>query len=439
MRAHGAKVTDIVVLVVSAAGGVQPQTVEAINHAKAANVPMIVAINKIDLPNANPRKVMQDLAAYDLVPEEWGGKTVMLEISAKKGINLDKLLDLIILQAELMELKGNPARKGKAIVIEARRDSKKGNLATVINVAGVIKVGDPFIVGAAYGKIRAMITDKGERIQNIGLSCPAEILGITGELPQAGDILRVMESEKEARRIAEKRQLLRKQETFSHQKQVSLLSLKSQIDRNMVKTLNIILKTDVYGSLQALKDSLEKLSIAEVGVNILHAGVGNIAESDLLLAKASNAIIFGFHVDMEPKIAEQSKKEGIEIRLYKVIYDLLEDVKAAMSGMLEPEIVESVTGRAEIKQVFELRTGRVAGSQIREGRITRNQEVKILRSGEVVGTGKVSGLKRFKEDVKQVDKGLECGILIEGYRDFQVGDIIEGIVKEQKIRRLSDV
>ena len=437
MRAHGVKVTDIVILVVSATDGVKPQTVEAINHAKAAGVPLIVAINKIDLPTANPQGIIQKLSEHDVLGEDWGGKTIMVEISAKKRLNLDKLLDMVLLQSEMMELKGNPNRSGKAVVIEAKLDQKRGNVATIIDIAGTIKVGDPFVMGTAYGKIRALRSDTDEQLSSISPSLPAEILGITGHLPQAGDVLRVMKTEKEARRIAEKRKLVKKEESFIHQKHVSLLSLKSQVEQHLLKTLNIILKTDVYGSLQAIKDSLERLGTKEVTIHILHSGVGNIVESDLLLAKASNAIIMGFHVNADSQVLEQAAVSGIEIRTYKVIYELLEDVTASMSGLLEPEIVEVTTGKAEVRQIFDLSSGKVAGSIVKEGKIKRNQEMRLLRAENIIWNGKISGLKRFKEDVKEVDKGIECGILMEGCRDFQIGDIIEAINKEERIRRLT--
>ena len=438
MRAHGVKVTDIVILVVSAADGVKPQTVEAINHAKAAGVPIIVAINKIDLPTSDPKKIIQELSSYELIPEDWGGKTIMVEISAKKKLNLDKLLDMVILQSEMMELKGNPNKAGKAIVIETKLDPKRGNLATIVNIGGTIKPGDAFIVGTTYGKIRAMKDDNSKILNSTTPSYPCEILGITGHLPHAGDMLTVMESEKDARRISEKRKQIKKEESFIHQKHVSLLSLKSQVEQHLLKTLNIVLKTDMFGSMQAIKDSLERLSTPEVAIHILHSGIGHIVESDLLLAKASNAIIMGFHVKADSQIIEKAKVEGIEIRTYKIIYELLEDVTASMSGLLEPEIVEVVTGKAEILQIFDLSSGRIAGSIVREGKIKRNQEMRLLRDGEVVSKGKISGLKRVKDDVKEVDKNIECGILTEGCKDFAVGDFIEAIIKEERVRRLTN-
>jgi translation initiation factor IF-2 len=438
MRAHGVKITDIVVLVVSAVDGVMPQTLEAINHAKAAGVPIIVAINKMDLPTANSQDIKQRLASIGLNPEDWGGTTPMVEISAKKRTNLDKLLEIVAIQAELLELKANPDKLGSGIVIESRLDSKKGIVATVIVESGVIKVGAPFVVGTSHGKVRALVNDRGERLDQIGPSEPAELLGIGGELPHAGDTIKIYETEKEARHVAEKRQLHKREESLIHQKHVSLLSLKSQVDMHLLKNLNVVLKTDVFGSLQAIKDSLEKLSNQEVAIRILHSGVGNITESDVLLAKASDAVIFGFHVDAEAKVKEEAKAAGVEIRTYQIIYDLIEDVKAAMSGLLEPDIVETVTGRAEIQQIFDLSSGKVAGSLVKDGKLVRNQPIRIMRGKEVAGTGKISGLKRFKEDVKEVEKGLECGILIEGLKDYRIGDIVEAVTREEKVRRIAN-
>ncbi len=437
MRAHGVKITDIVVLVVSAVDGVMPQTLEAINHAKAADAPIIVAINKIDLPTANTQQIKQQLSNHGLLPEDWGGKTPMVEVSAKKRLNLDKLMEIVSIQAELMELKANPDKPGQGIVIESRLDPKKGIVASVINVTGTIRIGDPFTVGAAHGKVRAMLDDRGNRLEELKPSQPAEILGISGEVPTAGDVLKVAENEKEARHVADKRKLNRREEALSHQKHVSLLSLKSQVDQKLLRNLNVVLKTDVFGSMQAIKDSLERLSTSEVAIQMLHTGIGNITESDVLLAKASSAVILGFHVDVDSKVEEAAKLAEVEIRNYKIIYDLLEDVRAAMSGLLAPEIVETVTGRAEIQQIFDLSSGKVAGSLVREGKLTRNQVVRLMRGKEAVGTGKISGLKRFKDDVKDVEKGIECGILLDGFKDFRVGDVVEAITKEERIRRLA--
>jgi translation initiation factor IF-2 len=338
----------------------------------------------------------------------------------------------------MMELKANPDKLGSGIVIESRLDSKKGVVATVIAESGTIKVGDPFVVGTSHGKVRALINDRGERLDKIGPSEPAELLGIGGQLPHAGDVFKIYATEKEARHVAEKRNLHKREESLIHQKHVSLLSLKSQVDQKLLKNLNVVLKTDVFGSLQAIKDSLEKLSTQEVAIRILHSGVGNITESDVLLAKASDAVIFGFHVESESKVKDAAKAAGVEIRTYQIIYDLIEDVKAAMSGLLEPEIVETVTGRAEIRQIFELSSGKVAGSQVKEGKLVRNQQIRIMRGTVAAGAGKISGLKRFKEDVKEVEKGLECGILIEGFGAYQIGDVVEAITREEKVRRITN-
>lgn len=436
MRARGAKVTDQVVLVVSATDGIMPQTIEAIDHAKAAGVPIIVAINKIDLPGANPQKIKQDLANIGLNPEEWGGKTIMVELSAKKNINIDKLLEMILLQAEILELRANPDRPGIGTILEAKLDPKRGSVATVLISTGSLKIGDSFVAGISHGKVRALVNDYGERIQSIGPSMPAEILGISGKPPQAGDILTVVESEKEAKHIAEKRKLAQREDSFAHQRHVSLLALKSQIQQKLLKELKIILKADVQGSIQAIRDSLEKLSTQEVGVLVIHSGAGNINESDILLAKASDAIILGFHVDTDQRAAEEADRSGVEIRRYEIIYDLLGDVTAAMSGLLEPEVVETVTGRAEIRQVFDLSSGKVAGTMVLEGKLLRGQPARILRKKEIVYRGRISTLKRFKEDVKEVEKGFDCGVTFDGFKDFQPGDLIEAVTKETKTRRL---
>ncbi|MCX7641485.1 MAG: translation initiation factor IF-2 [Elusimicrobiales bacterium] len=437
MRAQGVKITDIVVLVVSAVDGVMPQTIEAINHAKAANVPIIVAINKIDLPQANPNQIKQQLASYEIIPEDWGGKVPMVEISAKKKLNIDKLVDIILLQAEIMELKSNYEAKGTAVVVEAKKDSKRGVVATVVATRGKIKIGDSFVVGTDFGKVRALINDRGERLTEITPGIPAEILGINEEIPVPGDILKVVESEKIARQIAQDRKQLRK-DNILHQKNISLLSLKSQLDQKIIKKLNIIIKTDVYGSLQAIRDSLEKFSNTEVAIHILHTGIGDITESDVLLAKASNAIIFGFNIKASDEVREKAKILGVEIRIYKIIYELFDEMKAAINGMLEPEIVDMVIGKAEIKQIFEISVGKVCGCMVIDGKITRNSSAKIIRNGDIIGEGKIVGLKRFKDDVKEVDKGYECGIMVDGFKNFEVGDIIEAYVKEERVRRIDE-
>ena len=438
MRARGAQATDIVVLVVSATDGIMPQTIEAMEHAKAAGAPIIVAVNKIDLPGANVDRVKQDLAARGLVPEEWQGSTIYVEISAKKKINIDKLLEMIALQAEMMELKANPDRLGVGVILESKRDNKRGVVATVLVQKGTMKVGDPFIVGTSYGRIRALIDENGQRYQKIGPSVPAEILGINGEPPQVGDTLYIMESEKEARYAAEKRKLALKEDVNARRtKQVSLMNLrKDENGENTVKRLPIVLKADVQGSIEAIKDALLRIPSDEVELDIILSAPGNINESDILLAKASNAVVIGFHVDVEHKAQAEAEREGIEIRLYTIIFELLEDIKAAMEGLLEPDVVEVSLGKATIKKVMRLSSGIISGSLVESGKMVRGAEVKVLRGTEVVGTGKIGGLKRFKDDVKEVEKGFECGILVEGFKGVQEGDVIECIKHENVTRRI---
>lgn len=437
MRARGAQATDIVVLVVSATDGIMPQTIEAINHAQSAGAPIIVAVNKIDLPGANPDKVKQELANRGLIPEEWQGNTIYVEISAKKRINIDKLLEMISLQAEMMELKANPDRRGVGVILESKRDNKRGVVATVLVQKGTMHVGDPFIVGTNYGKIRALIDEHGKRLPNAGPAVPAEILGINGEPPAVGDTLFVTENEKEAKHIAEKRKLAHKEEKLAHQKHISLTSLKSEMEGKNVKELAIILKGDVHGSIEAIKDAILRTPTDEVQVKIIHSAAGNVNESDILLAKASNAVIIAFNVESDPKAAEEAEKEGIEIRQYNIIFELLEDLRAAMEGLLEPDIVEERIGLATVRQTFDLSSGFVAGSYIEEGKVVRGYEVRVLRGGQQIFKGKISGLKRFKDDVKEVEKGYECGISIDGFRQIKPGDTLECIQKKTITRRIS--
>ena len=437
MRARGAQATDIVVLVVSATDGIMPQTIEAMEHAKAAGAPIIVAVNKIDLPGANPDRVRQDLASRGLVPEEWQGNTIFVDISAKKHINIDKLLEMIALQAEMMELKANPDRLGVGVILESKRDNKRGVVATVLVQKGTMKVGDPFLVGTNYGRIRALIDENSQRYQKIGPSVPAEILGINGEPPQVGDTLYIMESEKEARYAAEKRKLAQKEDSQAHRKQMSLMALgKEDEEGNKVKKLSLILKADVQGSIEAIKDALLRIPSDEVELDIVLSAPGNINESDILLAKASNAVVIGFHVSTEHKAQAEAEREGIEIRNYTIIFELLEDIKAAMEGLLEPDVVETVVGTATIKKVMKLSSGLISGSMVDSGTMVRNYEVRIKRAGTEVGRGKIGGLKRFKDDVKEVEKGYECGILIEGFKGVQEGDLIECFKKETVTRRI---
>ena len=437
MRARGAQATDIVVLVVSATDGIMPQTIEAMEHAKAAGAPIIVAVNKIDLPGANVDRVKQDLAARGLVPEEWQGTTIFVEISAKKHINIDKLLEMISLQAEMMELKANPDRPGVGVILESKRDNKRGVVATVLVQKGTMQVGDPFIVGTNYGRIRALIDENSQRYQKIGPSVPAEILGINGEPPQVGDTLYIMPSEKEARYAAEKRKLAQKEDSQAHRKQMSLMSLgKNDENGNRVKKLQLILKADVQGSIEAIKDALLRIPSDEVELDIILSAPGNVNESDILLAKASNAVVIGFHVDVENKAQAEAEREGIEIRRYTIIFELLEDIKAAMEGLLEPDVVETVVGTATIKKVMKLSSGLISGSLVDSGTIIRGYEVRVKRNGKEVGHGKIGGLKRFKDDVKEVEKGYECGILIEGFKGVAEGDVIECFRKDNVTRRI---
>ena len=436
MRARGAQATDIVILVVSATDGIMPQTIEAINHAQSAKAPIIVAVNKIDLPGANPERIKQDLAGRGLVPEEWQGNTIFVEISAKKRINIEKLLEMVSIQAEMMELKANPHRKAIGVILESKRDNKRGVVATVLVQKGTLKVGDPFIVGTTYGRVRALIDEHGHRMQSAGPSVPAEVLGINGEPPVVGETLYVAESDKEAKHISEKRKLAHKAENIEHQKHVSLTNLKSA-DGKKIKELAIILKADVQGSIEAIKDAILGLTNDEVQVKIIHSAAGDVNESDLLLAKASDAVIISFNVNTIPSVSEEAEKEGIEIRNYNIIFELLEDLKAAMEGLLEPEIIEEVVGRATVRQVFDLSSGFIAGSYVEEGKITRNFDAKIMRGGEQIHKGKIGGLKRFKDDVKEVEKGYECGILIEGFRGTKAGDTVLCVQKKTITRRIT--
>jgi translation initiation factor IF-2 len=438
MRARGAKVTDIVILVVSATDGIMPQTLEAVDHAKAAGVPILVAVNKIDLPGANPQKIRQDLSAIGLQPEEWGGKTIFVDVSAKKRLNLDKLLESLVLQAEILELKANPDRLAYGTVLEAKMDPKRGAVATVLVQAGTLKSGDAFVAGLAYGKIKALVDDMGKKIEIAGPSTPVEILGLTGN-PQAGDTFTVVENEKAARDIAEKRRLIHREQTMAHQKHMTLVGLRSALTSgsSKAKDLNIVLKADMQGSLQALRDSLENLATTECRVRVIHGAIGNASESDVLLASASDAVVLMFHADAEPRAEEIATRDGVEIRKYEVIYDLIEDVKAALEGLLAPEIVDVIVGKGEVKATFAVKGGNIAGTAVRDGKVTRGGFVKVMRNGEKVHEGKVATLKHFKDDVKEIEKGQECGIGIDGFAGFKVGDLLEFFVKESRTRRLS--
>lgn len=425
MRARGAQATDIVVLVVAADDGVMPQTVEAIDHAKAAKVPIIVAINKIDKADANPELVKQQLADLGLVIEEWGGDVVCVPISARKKEGISDLLENIFLVADILELKANPKSAAEGVVIEARLDRTKGSLATFIVQNGTLEVGDVIVAGNIWGKIKAMFNEQGKQIRKAEPSTPVEVLGLSG-VPNSGDIFKVVADEHEAQSV------VKGWEATMPQIPLSLTALSRQIDKGQIKELNVVLKTDVYGSIEPVRNSLERLSSENVGVNIIHAGSGSITESDVLLAAASKGIIIGFNSRLSPGAKQLAEAEGVSIRLYDVIYKLIEDVDKALKGMLEPTYVEVLGGRAEVRAVFSGgRQGKVAGVYVREGRIWRDGQAKISRGNKVLCESRVSSLKRFKEDVTEVNAGFECGVGMENFNDFSVGDIIELYQKEK--------
>jgi translation initiation factor IF-2 len=436
MRARGAQVTDIIVLVVAADEGVKPQTVEAIDHARAAGVPILVAVNKIDLPNANVERVKQELSQYNLVPEEWGGKTIFVEVSAKEKIGLDNLLEMILLEAEMLELKANPNKKARGIVIEARLDKQRGPVATVLVQSGRLEVGDAFVSGFSAGKVRAIINDRGKKVRSIGPSLPGEVLGFSS-LPQAGDKFYALESDRAAREISEIRQRIRREEILSRRKRVTLEDLHEHILSGKLKELKIIVKADVQGSVEALCDSLQKLSTQEISLNIVHRGVGGINESDVMLAAASNAIIIGFNVRPEASAEELAEKEGVDIHTYRIIYEAVEETKKAMEGLLEPESREVPLGRAEVKRTFRIpKVGTVAGCLVTKGKISRQGKARLLRDNIIVFDGKISSLKRFKDDVREVESGLECGIGLENFNDIKENDILEAYNIEKIARKL---
>jgi translation initiation factor IF-2 len=437
MRARGAQVTDIVILVVAADDGVMPQTREAVNHAKAANVPIIVAINKIDKPDSKPDRVKQELAEFELTPEEWGGQTIFCEVSAKKQLGLEHLLEMVLIQADVLELKTNPDKMARGTVIEAKLDKGRGPVATVLVQSGTLKVGDFFVTGAQFGKVRALINDKGERIERAGPSVPAEVIGFSA-VPFAGDRFAVLEEERKARQIAEGRQARQRSAEMGSTKKVTLEDLHTQIQEGMVKELNIVLKADVSGSAGAIEDSVEKLSTAAVKLKVIHNSVGAITETDVMLAAASNAIIIGFSVRPEPKATELAQREGVDVRLYNIIYNAIDDIKAAMEGLLEPTLKERILGRAEVRQTFHVsKVGTIAGSYVLEGMLSRQCDgVRVLRDNVLVYTGKFNSLKRFKDDVREVQTGYECGIGIENFNDIKVGDIIEAYVIDKVAGKL---
>lgn len=435
MRARGAKVTDIVVLVVAADDGVMPQTVEAINHARAAKVPIIVAVNKIDLPGANVDKTKQELSEHGLLPEEWGGETLFAGISAKEGIGISELLDYILLQAEMLEQRANPSKLASGVIVEARLDRNLGPVATVLVQSGTLRVGDPFVTGVCHGKARALMNDRGERIDEAGPSIPVEVLGWSG-VPEAGDLFSVVDDERKAKVLSSLRMDKARQAEAASLAKMSLEDLYERIKREEMKDLNVILKADVQGSIEALGEALVRLSNEEVNVKILHSGVGGVTESDVMLASASEAIIIGFNVRAEMKALHLLEQEQVDVRFYSVIYDAVADLKAALTGMMKPVFKEVLLGHAEIRETFFIsRVGTIAGSHVLDGKIERNANVRVLRDNIVVHDGKLASLRRFKDDVKEVLAGYECGIRMENFNDVKTGDILESYTLERVIPR----
>ncbi len=436
LRARGAQVTDIAILVVAADDGVKPQTIEAIDHARAANVPIIIAINKMDKVGANPERVKQELSELGLLVEDWGGEIVSVPVSALKGENIDTLLEMVLLVSEMLELKANPDRNAVGTVIEANLDIQRGAVATVLIQNGSLQVGDPFVCGTTAGRVRALFSDKGKKIKKAGPSTAVEIIGMS-EVAKAGDKFFVIDSDKEARKIAEKRALQAKADIMNRaERHVTLEDIFEQIQAGKVKELNLIIKSDVHGSLEAIKQSLAKLNTAEVKVNIQHANIGAITESDIMLATASNTIVIGFNVRPSAMVLSMAKNEGIEIKTYRIIYELINDVESAMKGMLDPEFEEKSLGEVQVRATFKVPgAGTIAGAYVTSGTVTRNASVRLLREGVIIHDGKLSSLKRFKDDVKEVAKGYECGIGIEGYNDIRENDIIEAYIMVEKPRK----
>ncbi|MBI4518852.1 MAG: translation initiation factor IF-2 [Deltaproteobacteria bacterium] len=437
MRARGAKVTDIVILVVAADDGVMPQTVEALNHARAAAVPVIVAINKIDKPEADLDRIRRDLANHGLVPEDWGGDTVCVPVSAKTGDGIPQLLEMLLLQAEMLELQAPLEALARGTIVEAKLDRGRGPVATVLVQEGTLKIGDPFVCGGEYGRLRAMIDDKGRKLNSAGPSTPVEILGLNG-VPDAGNAFVVVKDEATARQVADHRRQKQREADLVKSAKVSLEDLYEQIQQGEVKELRVVMKADVQGSVEALSEALSRLSSEEVRLNVLHASVGGITESDVLLASASNAVIIGFNVRPESKAADLAEREGVDQRLYTVIYNAVNDVRDAMEGLLEPTFREKTVGRAQVREVFAIPSiGAVAGCHVSEGKLTRGAAARLVRDHVVVHTGKVATLRRFKEDVREVQSGYECGLTLENYQDVKVGDVVEAYESEAVTRRLT--
>ncbi|MGU9969147.1 translation initiation factor IF-2 [Bacillus sp. N1(2025)] len=435
MRARGAEVTDITILVVAADDGVMPQTVEAINHAKAAEVPIIVAVNKVDKESANPDRVMQELTEYGLVPEAWGGETIFVPLSALTGKGIDELVEMILLVSEVEELKANPNRQAKGTVIEAELDKGRGSVATLLVQTGTLNIGDPIVVGNTFGRVRAMVNDLGRRVKTAGPSTPVEITGLN-DVPQAGDQFLVFKDEKTARSVGEARASKQLEEQRSDKAKLSLDDLFEQIKQGDVKDINLIVKADVQGSAEALTAALQKIEVEGVKVKIIHTGVGAITESDIILASASNAIVIGFNVRPDGNAKSTAEAENVDIRLHRIIYKVIEEIEAAMKGMLDPEYEEKVIGQVEVRQTFKVsKIGTIAGGYVTDGHITRDSGLRLIRDGVVIFEGEVDVLKRFKDDVKEVSQGYECGITIKKYNDIREGDILEAYVMQEIERK----
>ena len=431
MRARGAQVTDVVILVVAADDGIMPQTVEAINHAKAAGVPIIVAINKMDRDTADPERVKQQLTEYGLVTEEWGGDTICVPVSAKTKQGLDNLLEMVLLQADMLELKANPHRIARGTIIEAELHKGRGPIATVLVQNGTLKIGDPIVAGTAYGRVRAMMDDKGRRVTEAGPSQPVEVLGFS-EVPSAGDVMNVAEVDKLSRQVAEERRDKQKAEQLKAMSKVSLDDLFNQIAEGQMKELNIIVKADVQGSVEAVKQALEKLSNEEVRVKCIHGGVGAITASDIMFASASNAIVIGFNVRPDAMARETAERENVDVRLYRIIYQAIEDMEKAMKGLFAPVFKEVELGRITVRSTFKVSgVGTIAGAYVNSGKVNRNAQVRVVRDGVVIHEGKIASLKRFKDDVKEVSAGFECGIGLENFNDIHEEDVIEAFEMQQ--------
>ncbi|MFC0474691.1 translation initiation factor IF-2 [Robertmurraya beringensis] len=435
MRARGAKITDITILVVAADDGVMPQTIEAINHAKAAEVPIIVAVNKMDKESANPDRVMQELTEYGLVPEAWGGDTIFVPLSALKGEGIDNLLEMILLVGEVEEYKANPNRKAIGTVIEAQLDKGRGSVATLLVQNGTLRIGDPIVVGTTFGRVRAMVNDLGRRVKEAGPSTPVEITGLN-DVPHAGDRFVVFEDEKTARQVGEARSQLAIQASRSEKTRVSLDNLFEHMKQGEMKDINLIVKADVQGSVEALAAALQKIEVEGINVKIIHTGVGAINESDITLAAASNAIVIGFNVRPDNNAKRAAEAEEVDVRLHRIIYKVIEEIEAAMKGMLDPEFEEKITGQAEVRQTFKVsKVGTIAGSYVTDGKIARGSGIRVIRDGIVVFEGEIDALKRFKDDAKEVSQGYECGITIKNYNDVKEGDVIEAFVMQEVERK----